>query len=226
MKLMQERLVWVAILILVAWLAVKGCTDRGKVIHDITYSIIQRDDSLQHYKDAADREHAKRVLTDVDLITAQVVYRTQIDSLKNILDIKDKQLEAFAMIGTSASGAIRPKVDTIYTGGIAGYHFSYHDDWLKLDGIINDRPLINYSMRDSLGFSIYHRRKWFLGRQRSYMDVFSYNPAVRISGLTGVRINAGKPKHFGIGPYVGYGYDGQRWAPSIGISLQYSFIKF
>lgn len=223
---MQERLVWVALLILVAWWAMKGCTDRGKVIHDIKYSIVQREDSLQHYKDKADREHAKRVLSDVDLVTAQVAYRSEIHSLKELVGIKDKQLEAFAMIGTSATGSIRPKVDTVYTNGIAGYRFTYNDEWLKLDGVINERPLINYTMRDSLGFSIYHKKKWFLGKQRTYMDVFSYNPAVSIVGLTGVRINTGRPKRFGVGPYIGYGFDGLRWAPSIGISLQYSIIKF
>lgn len=56
--------------------------------------------------------------------------------------------------------------------------------------------------------------------------IVGLNPNVRITGMQGVKVGSSAPGRFAIGPYIGFGYDGSGWKPSIGVSLQYSLIRF
>ena len=36
----------------------------------------------------------------------------------------------------------------------------------------------------------------------------------------------GKPKRWGIGPQIGFGYNGLNWMPYVGVGIQYNLIRF
>ena len=36
----------------------------------------------------------------------------------------------------------------------------------------------------------------------------------------------GKPKRWGIGPQIGFGYNGREWMPYVGVGIQYNLIRF
>lgn len=62
-------------------------------------------------------------------------------------------------------------------------------------------------------------------KKRHYLDVHFNNLIFRPLNVSGFDISD-PVRHWSIGPYIGYGWSGDRWAPQMGISLQYSLIRF
>jgi hypothetical protein len=132
---------------------------------------------------------------------------------------KQKDVQEVTAIGTAASGFIHPTVDTVYlSDSTTAYKLRFQDRWLDLTGEIGKEPVINYRFTDSIIITAYQKHK------RTYVDAYSLNPNVHLTGITALRIV--NRQHFAIGPYAGYGWNGKAFTPSVGISLQYSFIKF
>jgi hypothetical protein len=197
-----------------------------EVVHDIQKVNVQRTDSLKHYKDAAGREYAQRILAEAGGKAIGIVYRREIDSIKAALSIKEKQLQSFTFAATVNQGYVLLRVDTVFVDSATAYRFAYNDRWLDISGTVGKNSYLNYKMTDSLVFTTYWKRKWLLGRKTNYIDAYSYNPNVRITGLDGARISIKEPGRIGIGPYLGLGWTGSSWAPSVGLSLHYSIIRF
>lgn len=215
-----------AILLLLLAGAVKSCISPAAVISPIQ---IVKSDSVQYWKDVAGREHARAQVSEGNYATLRAYNDKLIDSVIATLKIQGKQLEGITAIGTQTRAVIVPKVDTVLVHDQPALHFSYNDRWIDIDGVLPaGAPQITYITRDSLIFTHYRKRTGFLGLGRTvtYLDGYSINPNSKVTGVTDLRFVTDKPKRFGIGPYIGYGYDGLRWAPSMGISLQYSLIKF
>jgi hypothetical protein len=226
LKHIFSRLYIVASLILVAYLGWAAYFREQEVIHDIQTTTIQRTDSIRHYKDAAGREHVQRVLAEAGSKAIGTVYRREIDSIKAALNIKEKQLQAFTLAATVNQGYVPLKVDTVYIDSAATYNFAYNDRWLDVSGSVGKNSFLKYKMTGSLVFTTYWKRKWLLGRKTTYIDAYSHNPHVRVTGLDGARISIKEPGRFGVGPYIGLGWTGSSWVPSIGLSLHYSIIRF
>lgn len=226
LKLIFARLYVVASLILLSYMGWSFFLKEKEVVRDIQTITIQRSDSLKHYKDAAGREHAQRVLAEAGSKAIGIAYRKEIDSIKQALNIKEKQLQSFMLASTSNEGTVKLRVDTVYVDSSAAYRFAYNDRWLDIAGTIGKNSTLHYRMTDSLVFTTYWKRKWFLGRKTNYIDAYSHNPNVRVTGLDGARINIQEPGRIGIGPYIGIGWNGTNWAPNIGLSLHYSLIRF
>lgn len=226
LKPIFARLYLVASLIAVAYFGWSFFFHEKKVVHDIQVNEIQRTDSLRHYKDVAGREHGQRVLAEGSKVALKVAFRKEIDSLVVALDIKEKQLQAFTMASTLNEGTVRLRVDTIYRDSTTAYRFAYNDRWLDISGTVGKESLLNYKIKDSLVFSTYWKRRWFLGRKTNYIDAYSQNPNVKMVGLEGARVKVNEPGRMGLGPFIGYGYNGRTWAPTVGFSFHYSIIRF
>ena len=61
MKNVASRLIYFGGLLLFAAFAINGWIGQTKTNIVLTESVVQRDDSIQHYKDQFDREHARRL---------------------------------------------------------------------------------------------------------------------------------------------------------------------
>jgi hypothetical protein len=129
-------------------------------------------------------------------------------------------------MGVTTAGHVRPDVEDVRINDKDYKRFSYKSPYLTLEGVLADTPYINYSTFDSLIVTTYFKKKWFLGKKETFVDAYSLNPNAHISGLVGLKVATEKPKRFGLGPYIGYGYSGDKWQPSVGLSLQYSLIRF
>lgn len=185
-----------------------------------------KNDSVIYFRDLFYTEHATRQVVEADLLSIKAHYSATMDSIKKRTGIKDKDIEAITAVSTATSGKITPVVDTLRSlDSTTGYRLSYHDDWIKLQGEIGKTPTISYLLKDSLIFTTYQKRIG-LFRKATYLDGYSLNPAVHISGVTAIQISSEKSKRAGIGPYLGYGWNGSQWVPSAGISIHYSLIKF
>lgn len=209
-----------------AFFGIRGCNNNANRVAEYETVFVQREDSLQHYKDAAGREHALRKQTEASLSTLKVYYGRTIDSVTRVLNIKEKQLQQFITASTRTEGSVRIQVDTFYTDTTTLYRFNYSDQWLYLDGAMDGGLFVNYKFTDSIIITQFWKRRWFLGRKQYYVDGYSLNPNTRFTGLSSVKVGSKAPGRIGIGPYIGYGWNGAAWTPSAGVSLHYSMIRF
>lgn len=184
-------------------------------------------DSTSWYKDKAGREHAQTQEEVMDLNTTLLLKGKLFDSVCKALKIKPKEINTITTFTTETNGDVVFVTDTIYidsthkTVGI-----KYSDKWIKIEGNLENDKL-NYDVFDSLIITQYNKKYGFLNlRSSQYLDAYSLNPHTHIKGLTGIKIADQKPKKVSLGIGIGYGFNGQKLEPMIGISLQYSLIRF
>jgi hypothetical protein len=170
-------------------------------------------DSTTYWKDRYGTEHITRLAADANVLSSKKL----LDSVKARINNKPQTITA---VGATTSGTVKPVIDTIYLDSTTEYNFKYNDQWLSLDGTIGKSSLINYRFTDSIIITTYKKNN------QTYIDGYSLNPNVHLTGITALRLTTDKQTRFAIGPYVGYGWNGGGGALSIGISLQYSILKF
>jgi hypothetical protein len=209
------------------------------------YSISMQTKSLQQQKidltrakvwqDKYNQTHIELERTKVD----KAILEVQVDSLARILKIKPKQVESLTQIKsdinldkpltiTNVVDTIQPKekgqspIINKYT------KFQYKDKWIDIVGDVNHKNKIKIQGQDTLTKTDYWKKKWFLGSRHYYSDISNKNPHINITGVKQVESDI-KDTHWSVGPYIGVGYqagDFSRAQLSVGISLQYSIIKF
>lgn len=216
----------VAGLILVAFFPIRSCRIAHNDLANLRDLQGIKDDTIRYWKDAAGTEHAEKQVAIASFEAARIVWRHELDSVAQLLKIKPKDIQELKTIGTVAAGTISPVVVTISGPGQPHVQrISYEDQWLSLDGVVADTAVFTYRVRDSLTLTTY-RKKVGLFRYNTVVDGYSHNPNAHITGLSSLQIKTPAPGRIGIGPYFGYGFDGQRWAPSAGLSIHYSLIRF
>lgn len=225
MKFQTERILIVFLLIVVATLSLRSCFRKERENIVLKEAVQIKEDSTSFWIDSLGRTHAQKRNIEADLASLRTLYHVQIDSLTAALEIKDKELQGVIMTSSSATAKVIPKVDTIRVDSSIGYKFRYNDKWLTLEGIISKDPYISYAFRDSLVLTTYTKRTGIF-RKEVYVDGYSLNPNVRITNITGIRVATQNTSRLGFGPYVGYGWTGQKWQPNIGVSFHYSLIRF
>ncbi len=226
MKQVTQRLIIAFLLIVVTALSLETCF-RKESENAILKDIVEvKQDSTTYWKDLYGQEHARKIQSEANYSSLQLVHRDLLDSIQVRTGVKDDDLQGVTAAGSVAAGKVRPIVDTIYLPDSTRlFKLSYNDRWLDLSGIVGQDPVIDYRFTDSIVFTSYRKRTGFLKRQ-TYVDGYSLNPNVRITGITGIRVDDRRSHRFSVGPYLGYGWNGDRWSPSAGVSVQLSLIKF
>lgn len=226
---MKKLLPWliVAALVIVAILAFRSCKRNKEQTADVNEIIKIQRDTVHHWTDKEGRDHGRVQLAEADAATLRALYPAM-DEMMRTMKIQQKQIQALTAMSVRTSGEVVPTVDTVVINDKAYQHFVYEDSYLKLDGILDETPLIKYEIFDSLTVATFSKRKGFLGlgKKEIFVDAYSTNPNAHIKGLTGLRVASEPAKRFGVGPCVSFGYNGHEWQPSVGVSLQYSLIKF
>lgn len=220
MNIAIYRMAIVALLAAVSVLSMRSCASKKQKLDQVQQVVQLQHDTIIRWRDAAGRQHAKTGLQIADVEILKALHRQEMDSLLTILKIKEKQLHTTVFAGTQTTGTITPKIDTVYLDGNPTYSLSYKDAWLSLNGELNAASKLQYSYTDSLVFALTKTKGYF------NINAYSLNPNTRFTGLTSLQIPMPARRRFGIGPYVGYGYTGQRWQPSFGLSFHYSLIQF
>lgn len=220
-------LLLITVIAAIILLKVKGCADKKKAATTVEQVVKSKTDTARQWKDDTGRQHAEKEIVTADLALIKAGYDREIDSLTAILRIKEKQLQAYAGISTITSGSVIPLVNTVILDSGHGCRsdFSYSDCWIDLSGTVGPASVINYLVRDSLAVTTYNRPGGLFGTDKTLIDVYSLNPNVRVTGLSGFQVSVKKPGRIGIGPYVGYGYAFGKWSPSAGIAIHYSLIR-
>lgn len=189
------------------------------------------------YKDENGKLHGKvEVLTgDKDAYTA--LYQHSLDSIAKVIGVKPKNITGVIQTGIKDSGHINTKkVDTVqvYVKGkdgkvdtVEAYDISYNDTWISFKANLNSGNFTaDYTIRDSLTYTEYFKRKGFLGlgKKVNYLDVTATNPNISFTSMKSIVLTNEKPNRLSIGPYIGYDVFSRRI--SGGISIQYALFRF
>lgn len=223
----------IAILLLIAVLLYHNNRVLKQANKSYTSTISHINDTATKYRDQYDIEHAEKIMIQGDYQSLKDLYKDDIDDLTKRLKIKPKVIDQFIKVGTEVAQTLEPKiiyVDTTKSKEYPTYNFEYLDKYLTLNGSINkDSSKIFYTSTDSLGLTVYTRKSGFLKTKKdTYIDVFSYNPNVKIKSITSVKLDTKyKSSRIGIGPYVGLNYNisNNKISPSLGIGIHYSLIR-
>jgi hypothetical protein len=226
---MKKLLPWliVAALVVVAIFVFRSCKRNKEQTADVKEIIKIQHDTVHHWTDKEGRDHGRVQLAEADAATLRALYPAM-DEMAKTLRVQAKQIQALTAMSVRTSGEVVPTVDTVVINDKAYQHFVYSDPYLKLDGVLSETPLIKYEIFDSLTVATFSKRKGFLGlgKKEIFVDAYSTNPNAHIKGLTGLRVASEPAKRFGVGPAISYGFDGQQWRATVGVSLQYSLIRF
>lgn len=216
------------ILLLLGVAAVKSLFNKPVILHNVERIVQIKDDSIDYWRDRYGTEHAQKLMANAELAVLHTAYGPLLDTVLKTLKINKNQLEQLTAIGLGSSGSVRLRVDTVFVDSSANYRFSYSDRWIDLKGNIGQSSTLDYTTFDSLIITGYHKRSGFLGlgKKKTYIDAYSLNSHSRISGMQGVQILKERRKPWSIGPIAGYGWNGERWSPFVGVGVGYALVRF
>lgn len=212
-----------AIAIVLLILKIKSCNDSKISYSDVTLVIESKSEPAIIYVDESGHTHAKKEIAETDIRTVKIAYQKEIDSLTALIKIKEGEIKYYVGLSTSTSGKVVPVIVKDSSGCVTD--FSYSDKWSSIKGSIVPTPVIEYNFRDSLVITGYKKGGGLFKRSQNFIDAFSVVPNVKVNNLTGFNIGTKDPGRIGVGPYVGYGWNGT-WNWSAGVSLHYSLIRF
>lgn len=207
----------------------KEANQQLKRMADVKY------DSVKHWRDKYNTEHARADEAVGDLLDANVLYRNDMDSVCERLNLKPsdrKHISTVTEVGTVATGHVSvpllPRSDTVHD--TVCRPFTWSDAWTWFKGnVCKDSVSFDWGTEDSLIMVAGDwEKKWMLGGRVRTIDAYSLNPHVHIKGLTALHITEDKPGRWGVGPFAGIAVmPGDNWLrPVIGVSIHYSLIRF
>lgn len=201
-----------------------------------------KDETVKKYMDDNNDMHDKIQTMTVDRTAFINANKKFVDSIAKLNRVKPKNITSITTVSESTSDSFSAAIDTPEIT-IADPNISKpgKGDSIKVrTANFKDKSLVfkeyigkdsifgKYTYTDSLIYVGSQKRSGFLGmgKMKTFLDVSSNNPNTVITNAKSVQLVKVKDYKWTVGPYIGYGYDGLRWSPSVGISLQYSLFKF
>lgn len=150
------------------------------------------------WKDKYGKEHlrSEKLVVDKAIIEAVSVEQAR------LLKIKPKQIEGSTIVTTET--IFKEKFDTLY-----------QDNYIYIE---KTKDSLSLALNDTLIFTEYWKRTWFLGRKRHFVDLQNKNPYIKLTGLKTIEAK-GKSPTIIIGPSLSYNILTNR--PVVGFSLLY-----
>lgn len=118
--------------------------------------------------------------------SAQIV----LDSITNLLNIKDKQLKHYISYSTSLEGKLleAERTDT---------SFHYKDKWARIEYVLPKDTLgnghFNFKYNADVNYAEYWKRDWILGRKKHYVDFWIADPRATINGVKRIKFEPKDP---------------------------------
>lgn len=240
-----KEILLIAGLAIVTIFGVQQCRNKNSLKSEYAKALSVNDSNtfkMKTFVDENGKLNARVQTLEVDKQVYIVTHKKEIDSMAHALKVKPNNITSITTIGTTNSGSVTTGLDTnsrvvprvtehgIVYDTIKFYTFKYDKDkWLYFDGQIDTGKItVNYTFKDSLTLVGIRKKTGFLGLgpTKTFANVKSENPNTTYNSLKSIELTKLRPQRWSAGPYVGYGYNGVNWAPSIGVSLQWAIIKF
>lgn len=190
-----------------------GCFHKKAKAPDVQY-IDPLADTVRHYKDLYQTEHAQVQIEINSHAAENAMHRQLVDSIIKADGIKYKQLQSYSKMTMHAGGGFTVPLiplggntaqvsgedsDNSYTIAPNGLpdirEFTWGDGFMHVTGIVfPDSVNITWSLDESFTTTSYWKRKHhFLGigwgKKIYYFDATCNNPNVSITGLKAIKIN-------------------------------------
>ncbi len=195
--------------------------------------IAEKTDSIRYRKSETGREIASKEAAFVSARQLGESYAYHLAEVRKELGIKEKQVKALLKITSTAHGSgttiIRDTVFIDSTGTeIPERTFALSDGYLSMAGRFHDKSdlFYQYSYTDSVSIVTHTKKQGLFGPTKLFVSASFANPNNHITGLTNVLVSEARDKRFGVGPFVGYGFSNGGAGVQIGVSVQYSLIRF
>jgi hypothetical protein len=186
------------------------------------------DSKVNQWKDENKNLHSK-----VEILMQDNISKIkEIDSLRQIIKIKPKQVQSYSSTGMDFTVDAKPEVTRIDT--LPQYHFNWHnaDTSTHIWGTIGTKDdSIHAVITDTLKQLTYWKRTWFLGSKNYYQDITNTNKNIQVYGYKGTQlIKKEKQWSIGIDLQIGYPFNQpinfRKPVISAGISIQKPIIRF
>lgn len=224
---------------------VNKANEASKRLADAQITISNMGNQIKTSVDENGNLHGQVEVLKIDKKTYAGMNAAQMDSLAQSLGTKVNKINSILNLSMANQGQLAAIIDTQYKiimtkeivnstevirrDSVRYFTFKYKDEYMKFNGKIDSGKLTaDYSLKDSLTFVTFHKNTGFLGlgKKKTFIDVQTQNPNVSFTQMRKIELTSEKVKKFSIGPCVNYGFNGAKFQPSIGVSLQYSLIRF
>jgi hypothetical protein len=239
------RTIAIVILVLIAFFSIKSCSNSLHRIKQLE-KVSEWRDGLHSSEIKKWKDENKELHEQVEnLFTDALDLNFEVDSISDILSIKPKQIISFSKTGTTFSVNEKPVVDSVVKKVpipqgdsdsmdiVTQYDFHWvaKDSSMKVWGTVgNGQDSVHVAGTDIISRTDYWKRKWFLGAKHYYSDFHHSNKYIETVWYQGAQISR-KDKKWSLGVSVLYGYPVnyiqlKKPVTAVGVSLQYSFLRF
>lgn len=211
-------------------LFVFGChqmQEKQKLKEQQSNTIAFLQDSVSYYKNQYGQAVATKTTLAGDKAQLEVLLSNQIDSTQELKSLVDE----FKTVNSAGIVQTTTDIDTIYVpfNKPVGLDFERDihitDQFYNLNAYINQDgfSLNSLTIPNKMSFVIGTKKKGLFSKPTYQIDVKHSNPYIKTKGIDSYTL---KPdvKRFSLGPYFGYDLINQNFG--LGVSLQYSLIKF
>lgn len=130
------------------------------------------------------------------LIEVRVEDKKRVDSLLIVANVKESQVKS---ISTAYANIAQEniKLKRVLNEATQDTIYQYRDKWLDLSFERKDSSFAIGSFNYNFDFNTisYHKREWFLGAKKTYTDIWSSDPRVKIRGYDKLTIKQDEPQY-------------------------------
>lgn len=167
-----------------------------------------------------------RFINDTKSEKQTALGKTYADSLARVLKISIDKIDQVTKINAKLEAQMALSTKTTSNGQTEKKH---KDEFLDITYYPDTDSLkLAYDIR--LNDARYKDKKWLLGRENRYIDLFSDDKRVTINGVKSYRLKEAPPNRFGIGLSAGYGLgkdgDQVKLIPYLGIGFNFNLLEF
>lgn len=204
---------------------VKYISQKERTIASITQQFIQAQKAAHYYKAQDSTNHERIVQVSLTKEASDILYKKEKDSIVKTLNLRNaKQIKDILKMDIDKSGTIHATATPIVIHDTTFWVSEYQDDHISIkDTVGSGFNRLSYNVHVDAKVVTMKKRKWFLAPWEYYIDAYSTDTSVHISGLQNIHID-NEISRFSVGAFVGYDILNKK--PGIGLSLNYSIIRF
>ena len=151
--------------------------------------------------DESGQTHATKQVIYVKNVSERAYFSSVIDSLKEKLNLKDRQIQGFLTAASVSTNVVRP---VIHQDSSKRPTINYHSRWLDIEDDGSDK--ITVVKRDSIYLTFYSKQEGFLNLNKvPYADIASADTTTKFHNLRSVQIPRKVLPKITIGGSIGYG---------------------
>jgi hypothetical protein len=214
----KNSLLQYTILLIVSFIAVRSCITEKEENANLKESVaVLSNDSSEYFRNRYEREHLRTQLLQAYIADTGIADGNLLDSIIHMLDTLNAGLH-MVFISPATKNKVMVPADTSGQENkkIAPGNNVYNH-------ILPDTDALQYEP-DNFIVNTYRKHIGFL----KDATCISIQPLYQNGRLSDPYLFSIPDDHkrFGIGPYIGLGFNGERLQPSIGISIHYSLLRF